>query len=748
MALIQQKIITGLKIAIILFLVIAIGFIAIIQWKGDAIVGKVIGMIETNLQDSLHYKSIHLEWFRYFPSVALRLDGLILGPGQEPLIEGGHVDIVLQLLPLFRENIIINRLLISHANLNIVRHDSHWSYEVFKKSDTSKTGNWNALIRLVRLEETMLVYNDHEEIALTMKVDEGKIEGMLSGKLLDADIDLRGILNELSAGKYTLPSEKAFTLSGNYKKDQFAGTQKYTNWSLHLEGLKIDGSGYTHTEKNQEYLDAILNWKNGNAQDLIKLIPSDMMKGWEGFTLKGETEGQLKINGGSSALEIPHVICNVVLIDGIIQFPGGSSSLKDVLVKVFYENGDVKSNKKSILNTSLMEGSFEGHPVAANIRLVDLDHPVLSMDLNGSWPAEFLNLITSGSGFHFQKGTFDVNNLTTTKLSIEGFSINKWLEKSKTDLSMSNIHFTYQDGIIEVSLGEIHLDDRGHLKLKAGKLGWNKARAEDVNGEFDVVSDKMTYTINGNAFQGSVESMGSLTGLGQKPVLDAEWKMKGVEIKEVMASFDNFDQSFITSENIKGKTNIWAQTKIPYDVNGNIRLNEILASAAVDIKNGELENMKTLEDFSRYIHLEDLRDIKFNELRNYLRIEGGKVYLPVVFIQSSAINMSVSGVHGFDQNIQYHLKINAGQAASNKLRKLDASKQYKKTRKSGWVNLYYVLSGTTSAVKYEQDQKEVLSGFEQSSLLKENLRTYLVDHFGYDVYWLEPNEWEDVPEYE
>jgi hypothetical protein len=41
----------------------------------------------------------------------------------------------------------------------------------------------------------------------------------------------------------------------------------------------------------------------------------------------------------------------------------------------------------------------------------------------------------------------------------------------------------------------------------------------------------------------------------------------------------------------------------------------------------------------------------------------------------------------------------------------------------------------------------VISGFEQSTALKEQLRNDLVGRFGYDVYWLEPNEWEDIPEY-
>ena len=61
--------------------------------------------------------------------------------------------------------------------------------------------------------------------------------------------------------------------------------------------------------------------------------------------------------------------------------------------------------------------------------------------------------------------------------------------------------------------------------------------------------------------------------------------------------------------------------------------------------------------------------------------------------------------------------------------------------------MYFILSGTVDEVKYEQDQKQVVSAFEQSSELKESLRSYLVDRFGHDVYWLEPNEWEDIPEY-
>jgi hypothetical protein len=118
-----------------------------------------------------------------------------------------------------------------------------------------------------------------------------------------------------------------------------------------------------------------------------------------------------------------------------------------------------------------------------------------------------------------------------------------------------------------------------------------------------------------------------------------------------------------------------------------------------------------------------------------------------MFIQSRSINLSISGVHRFDQKILYNIKLNAGQVVSTKLKKSDRNKDIKQARKSGWINMYFVLDGSTDAVRYQQNRQLVISGFEQSAALKENLRNEFVEKFGYDVYWLEPNEWEEIPEY-
>src|SRR5687768_17404429 len=68
----KKKILNGFKILFILLLLLGISFLAMIQWKSDAVMARVVSLIQTQMQDSLKYDAISLEWVRYFPSAALQ----------------------------------------------------------------------------------------------------------------------------------------------------------------------------------------------------------------------------------------------------------------------------------------------------------------------------------------------------------------------------------------------------------------------------------------------------------------------------------------------------------------------------------------------------------------------------------------------------------------------------------------------------------------------------------------------------
>lgn len=81
---------------------------------------------------------------------------------------------------------------------------------------------------------------------------------------------------------------------------------------------------------------------------------------------------------------------------------------------------------------------------------------------------------------------------------------------------MENLKFQLHKDVIEITKGEITLDPDGHLKLAADKLSWNKANNEDVIGEFEFASDKISYKIKGSICQAQLNPVGLFQDLVNK----------------------------------------------------------------------------------------------------------------------------------------------------------------------------------------------------------------------------------------
>jgi hypothetical protein len=89
----------------------------------------------------------------------------------------------------------------------------------------------------------------------------------------------------------------------------------------------------------------------------------------------------------------------------------------------------------------------------------------------------------------------------------------------------------------------------------------------------------------------------------------------------------------------------------------NLDAGKVISKANLVINRGELIDFEPLEPLSKYIDLEELRHVKFSQLKNTVEIRNEKIYIPTMDIESSALSLSASGVHSFDNEIEYHIKL-------------------------------------------------------------------------------------------
>ncbi|MFH0759355.1 MAG: AsmA-like C-terminal region-containing protein [Bacteroidota bacterium] len=130
-----------------------------------------------------------------------------------------------------------------------------------------------------------------------------------------------------------------------------------------------------------------------------------------------------------------------------------------------------------------------------------------------------------------------------------------------------------------------------------------------------------------------------------------------LNISELFDAFNNFGQKQVTYEHLKGSISGTSIFSAEFDPSFTIRPASILSENDITIQKGELIGFKPIMALSRFIEVEELRDIRFETLENNILIRENQVIIPVMDIQSNALDLSASGTHSFNNTYEYHLRM-------------------------------------------------------------------------------------------
>ena len=193
----------------------------------------------------------------------------------------------------------------------------------------------------------------------------------------------------------------------------------------------------------------------------------------------------------------------------------------------------------------------------------------------------------------------------------------------------------------------------------AGNFLIDKNIYSDVSSEINYKPGLITLKVyNSKVFEGNLKGNCALaiTGEGNyKLAVLAE--TQSVDITNMFNAYNNFGQEFIIAGNLKGKLNANIDMKCDLSAGFDIIIPTVIANAGISIKNGELLNHEPLYKLSKYIKLEELEHIYFSELNNEIYINEQCVTIPQMQINSSAMDIEVSGKHYFDNHFEYLISV-------------------------------------------------------------------------------------------
>lgn len=269
-----------------------------------------------------------------------------------------------------------------------------------------------------------------------------------------------------------------------------------------------------------------------------------------------------------------------------------------------------------------------------------------------------------------------------------------------------NIRFTFRTAI----------DTFQFRKFKAYNLGATINLNQHVLKAMDVAFNAMEGTVKGNVIIDNSQE--------KEILITSKTSLTGISVYQLFYQFENFGQDYILDENLKGRANANIKFVSIWDKQLNVKEDKIYTLADLTINNGELIDYKPILAMSKFIEVEELEHIKFSKLTTKIEIKDKTIFIPKTEIKSSAIDVTLSGTHTFNNEIDYHFKLLMGDVLWNK-----AKNEKKENLEFGYIeddglgktSLFLSMTGTVDDYKLSYDTKGLKESWAED--LKEEKKT-------------------------
>lgn len=310
-------------------------------------------------------------------------------------------------------------------------------------------------------------------------------------------------------------------------------------------------------------------------------------------------------------------------------------------------------------------------------------------------------------GFIFKNQNLQGNfNLTSNQISVDDF-VTSEKEASKTQTEKATTQKT-ETKKTEAMKIPAFLDCT--LTAKANTVLYDNLTLKNVSGKLIVKDEKLTMeNVKTSIFGGSIGLNGDVSTKGKTPTFNMDLGLTQVDIAQSFTQLDMLKKLAPIAGIVNGKLNSTIK------LNGNLDPNELtpdLKTITGDLLGQFLSttinssNSTLLTALSSNIKFLDPSKLNLNDLKAAISFKDGRVNVKPFNIKYQDIQANIGGTHGFDQTMNYNIKLNVpakylGTEANNLISKLSAAD----AQKLESIPINAILTGSFSKPKITTDLK-------------------------------------------
>ncbi len=186
------------------------------------------------------------------------------------------------------------------------------------------------------------------------------------------------------------------------------------------------------------------------------------------------------------------------------------------------------------------------------------------------------------------------------------------------------------------------------LEIDFDKISFRQFRAFDVRGDLKMMPDRVQFdSARMRLADGAFLLDGEISNIAQDaPRINIEADFRQTEIDQIFRAFDNFGQSDLTADNIKGALTADIDFKATANSAYELTPSSLAGNFDIKVEDGELIRLPALMNLNGFLFKNrDMEDIRFATLENRFRLEGQDLYVDHFYVLSSAFTFGVEGTY-------------------------------------------------------------------------------------------------------
>lgn len=276
-----------------------------------------------------------------------------------------------------------------------------------------------------------------------------------------------------------------------------------------------------------------------------------------------------------------------------------------------------------------------------------------------------------------------------------------------------------------------------HLQASVKEMTFRKFSAANLTGAISLQNQRLhARDIRFHSMDGRIWAEGTIDGSQTEMLLTAcQAQLHRVDVHQLFHQMGNFGQTSIVEENIFGIISAGIRFTAGWSPALQIDWGSLVTDAQVRIEDGVLVNYEPMNALGRFLRVDDLSRVHFSTLENLIHINERTITIPQMQINSNVLNLKLSGRHGFDNHIEYHLEVLLSELLSRRNReRRNPQEQYGEIIDDGLgrTTLFLKVTGHIDEPTFSYDHQGVIeklrNDFRQE---RESLRDALRREFNF-----------------